>query len=315
MPITPFHEHVTATLGELAGRESLFARLLLIRRFEERILELFAAGMLSGTTHCAIGQEASAVAVTDHLTQRDLVFSNHRCHGHYLARTGDARGLFAELMGRRGGVCDGRGGSQHLCNGTFFTNGIQGNLTPVAAGATYAEKVKGDGAIGVLFIGDGTFGEGVVYETFNLISLWRVPLLVVVENNLYAQTTSVATNLAGDFVARAKAFALAAGETKSRDVEELHAHFGALIAAVRAEQRPRVEVIHTYRYCAHSKGDDHRPPDQIDAWKKTDPLAGLEAKLDPPRRDLIENTVTDFLTRSEAEAKALPYPTLEVADG
>ncbi|MDP8222826.1 MAG: thiamine pyrophosphate-dependent dehydrogenase E1 component subunit alpha [Candidatus Lernaella stagnicola] len=315
MTLPPFPEHVAAALGSLALREKLLAGMVLVRRFEERVLELFSAGELFGTTHCAIGQEADAVAVIDHLRETDLVFSNHRCHGHYLIRTGDALGLFAELMGRRGGVCDGRGGSQHLCTGRFFTNGVQGNLTPVAAGAAYAEKVKKSGAIGVLFLGDGTFGEGVVYETFNLLSLWQVPLLVVVENNRYAQTTSVEANFAGSFVARAAAFALSAGETTSRDAEELHRHFAPLVRMVREEQQPHVEVVHTYRYCAHSKGDDHRSAAEIDAWRATDPLNRLAEEVGAATAARIEAGVAEYLRQCEDAARALPFPSLEAADG
>lgn len=312
-----FDAQVAGALGDKpASRpENFFARMLLVRRFEERVLELFDEGVLAGTTHCAIGQEADAVAVIEPLRPDDLIFSNHRCHGHYLARTGDAVGLLAELMGRAGGVCGGRGGSQHLCNGTFFTNGIQGNLTPVAAGAAYAEKRRGAGTIAVLFLGDGTFGQGVVYETFNLISLWQAPLLVVVENNRWAQTTPLAKNFAGDFVARARAFDLSAGETAARDVIALHAHFTALIDTVRNQQRPHVEVIHTYRYCAHSKSDDHRPADEIDAWRETDPLAALEATLDPTRRDVLADAVGAFLREAEAAARAMAPAVWEATDG
>ena len=158
--------------------------MLLVRCFEEKVLELFTRGELFGTTHTYIGQEANAVAVLNHLEERDIVFSNHRCHGHYLVRTGDAEGLFGEMMGKAEGICGGRGGSQHLCRDNFFSNGILGSTAPIAAGMTLAEKLKGSDAIGALFLGDGALGEGIVYETLNLISLWKIPLLIVVENKV-----------------------------------------------------------------------------------------------------------------------------------
>ncbi len=120
-----------------------------IRRFEERLLELFDLGVLNGTTHACIGQEADAVAVMEHLRAEDHVFSNHRCHGHYLALTGDARGLMAEIMGRDDGVCAGIGGSQHLAAPGFKSNGVQGGIVPAAAGIALAQQLAGDDAISV----------------------------------------------------------------------------------------------------------------------------------------------------------------------
>ena len=140
---------------------------------------------------------------------RDIVVSNHRCHGHYLAWTDDPDGLLAEVMGKATGVCGGLGGSQHLVRQGFFSNGIQGGIVPVAAGLAFAQKLAGDGGIVAVCIGDGTLGEGVVYETFNMAAKWRLPLLVVLENNLYAQSTSQSETLAGDICARAAAFGIA----------------------------------------------------------------------------------------------------------
>ena len=294
-------------------REHFYYQMMLIRCFEERVFELFTKGELFGTTHCYVGQEANAVAVLNHLRDDDIVVSNHRCHGHYLARTGDAQGLMAELMGREGGVCGGRGGSQHLCKGSFYTNGVQGSIVPVAAGMAYAEKMKGTGAIAVVFIGDGTFGQGIVYETFNMISLWQVPLLVVVENNRYAQTTPLAMNFAGTFLGRAKAFDLSAGEIESNDVEELYPRFGRLIQAVRDQSRPHVEVINTYRLCGHSKGDDYRSPEEIEEWEAKDPLKILGQRVTADRKLELEKRAWDRVDQAEAAAKEMPFPVLAKA--
>src|SRR5436190_12615705 len=130
-----------------AAAEHAYARIALVRAVEERLLSLFSEGKLFGTTHTCIGQETCAFAVIDALDRaRDLIFSNHRCHGHYLIYSDDAEGLIAEIMGRATGVCGGRGGSQHLCAGGFFSNGVQGGIVPVAAGMALAEKMKGSGA-------------------------------------------------------------------------------------------------------------------------------------------------------------------------
>src|SRR5262249_14587100 len=156
-------------------------------------------GKLFGTVHTCIGQEAVGITVANALEPGDKIFSNHRCHGHFLARTGNVKGLIAEIMGRETGVCGGRGGSQHLCDVEkgFFSNGVQGGIVPVAAGLAMSLQLQALRRIAVVFIGDGTLGEGAVYETFNLASKWQLPLLIVLENNGYAQSTPQTQNLAG----------------------------------------------------------------------------------------------------------------------
>ena len=144
---------------------TFYERMFFIRRFEETLLDLFSLGKLVGTTHTYIGQEANGVGVIDHLDPEvDVVFSNHRCHGHYLEFTGDAYGLLCEVMGRAPGTCGGKGGSQHLCKGNFYSNGILGSIVPVATGIALAEKQKGTGAVSTVFVGDGALGQGAVYE-------------------------------------------------------------------------------------------------------------------------------------------------------
>ncbi len=277
-----------------------------IRAFEERLLELFSEGKLNGTTHTGIGQEATAVGVIANLEPRDLIFSSHRCHGHYLARFGDVRGLLAEIMGRADGVCGGRGGSQHLCRDGFFTNGVQGGYLGIAVGMALAEKRKRTGAVVTVFIGDGTLGEGAVYEALNLASLWRVPLLLVVEDNGYAQTTPVTANLAGSMRARFEAFGLPCGEIASTDVVELHARFRGLAAEVRATQSPRVEIVRNYRLGPHSKGDDFRPAAEIAGARALDPLVLLRGRMDSTECARLESEVREELQQAEDDVTARP---------
>ena len=203
-----------------------------IRRFEETLLDLFSQGKLVGTTHTYIGQEANGVGIIDHLEpERDVVFSNHRCHGHYLAFTDDAFGLLCEVMGKATGICGGKGGSQHLCKGNFYSNGVLGSIVPVATGIALAEKRKGTGAVSTVFLGDGTLGEGVTYESLNMASLWKLPVLFVVENNHYAQSTPVELELAGSIPARARRSAIETAELATTDVEEIHEAAGRAVAA------------------------------------------------------------------------------------
>lgn len=259
--------------------KEMYQQMVGIRIFEEKLLSLFDQGLLSGTTHTYIGQEANAVAVMNCLQGGDIVFSNHRCHGHYLARFDDPEGLLAEIMGKESGICGGRGGSQHLYRENFYSNGIQGGFSPIVVGMALAEKMKKSSSIAVSFIGDGTLGQGVFYESMNLASLMKVPLLIVIENNRYAQTTPVQLNLAGSMTKRAEAFGITSSEIESTDVLELMERFKSLISAVRCEQRPHVEVIHTYRLRAHSKGDDFRDKEEINSFAESEPLILAEREI------------------------------------
>jgi TPP-dependent pyruvate/acetoin dehydrogenase alpha subunit len=262
-----------------------------IRRFEERLLELFEKGLLSGTTHACIGQEADAVAIVEHLSEADHIFSNHRCHGHFLARSGDALGLMAEIMGKPEGVCGGIGGSQHLCARGFKSNGVQGGIVPNAAGIALAKRLDGDGGLSVVFIGDGTLGEGVLYETLNLASLWKLPLVIVLEDNEWAQSTPLSVNLAGGMPERFRAFGLAVFEVDSTDIEEIDAVAEQALDHARTTEGPIAIVIHTYRLCHHSKNDDNRPSDEVAARWQLDPIEIHGRRLDASARAAIDADV------------------------
>ncbi|OQP49444.1 dehydrogenase E1 component subunit alpha/beta [Niastella populi] len=241
-----------------------------IRRVEEKFLELFSAGKLNGTVHTCVGQEFSAVAFAGQLKKKDFIFSNHRCHGHYIAFTGDIRGLLAELLGKASGVSGGIGSSQHLCNKNFYSNGIQGGIVPVAAGYALGNKLRGEDAIGIVFIGDGTLGEGALYETMNIISKWEIPLLIVCENNLYAQSTPQHINLAGDIGSRASAFGIKTFEGDTWDPELLINNAQGAIDYVRSSVKPGFFLVNSYRLNAHSKGDDDRDKEEVEIYRNKD---------------------------------------------
>ena len=275
--------------------ERLYRRMCFIRRFEESLLDLFERGLLNGTTHACIGQEADAVAIMEHLDEDDHVFSNHRCHGHFLARTGDALGLLAEIMGKPEGVCGGIGGSQHLCAPGFMSNGIQGGIVPNAAGIALAKQLDGSVGVSVVFIGDGTLGEGATYEALNLASLWKLPLVVVLEDNEWSQSTPSSTNLAGSMRDRFAAFGIPVFEIDSTDVEELDAVAERALAQTRTQEGPVSIVIHTYRLCHHSKNDDNRPADEVAARWELDPIKIHGRRLDQSARAAIDTEVESAL--------------------
>jgi TPP-dependent pyruvate/acetoin dehydrogenase alpha subunit len=294
-------------LSAPSGLTLLYERMYLIRRFEESLLDLFSAGKLVGTTHTYIGQEANAVGVVSHLEPgRDVVVSNHRCHGHYLAFTDDVDGLLREVMGRQGGVCGGKGGSQHLCNGTFYSNGILGSTVPVATGMALAERERGSGAVTVAFMGDGTLGQGVVYESLNMASLWQLPILFVVENNFYAQSTPSRLGLAGRIAARAEAFEIETAELDTTDVTEIEREAGRIVERVRSGRRPSFLVLNTYRFSPHSKGDDYRDPAEIEAARARDPIALAAARIPDEERRAVEEACERRLADAIAEAEASP---------
>ena len=270
----------TALLPE--QKLEFYRQMFLIRQFEETALDLFKRGFLNGTVHTCIGQEPCAVGVVNAMDrQRDCFFSNHRGHGHFLAYSDDFEGLLAELMGKKTGVCGGVGGSQHLHVRNFYSNGIQGGIVPVAAGIALAEKFQGTGAISVVFIGDGTMGEGVIYEVMNVAATWDLPLLIVVENNRYAQTTPLQTAHAFPLAWRPGAFGVKTFQASGFSLESVHSAATVAAGYIRCSGSPACLVLETYRLAAHSKGDDTRDPAEVREYLERDPLMQCRNSLDP----------------------------------
>lgn len=293
----------------MADPVDIYRELYRIRRFEETVLENFPKGVFFGTTHTYLGQEANAVGVLSHVQPGDAIFSNHRCHGHFLAYGGDPRALFAELMGKSTGVCGGRGGSQHLHWRDFYSNGVQGGIVPVATGMALAEKVKKTGAVTIVFIGDGTLGEGAVYEAFNLASLWQLPILYVLEANNIAQTTPSTLGVAGSMPARFSAFGIPAAELDTSDVQEIYPAAAALLAEVRQQLTPRGLILHTCRFGPHSKGDDTRSSEEVDRLRQArDPLTLQAARIPPTELSPIQSQVEAEIAHAFALALQDPYP-------
>jgi TPP-dependent pyruvate/acetoin dehydrogenase alpha subunit len=287
----------------------LFRALYRIRCFEETVLENFPKGVFFGTTHTCLGQEADAVGVISCLHADDIVFSNHRGHGHFLAYGGDPRALFAELMGKSTGVCAGWGGSQHLHWRNFYSNGVQGGIVPVATGMALAEKLKGNPIVTVAFLGDGTLGEGVIYESFNLASLWDAPILYVVENNHIAQTTPIEKAVSGSISGRFQAFGIPVKELDTSDVREIQASAGELIQDVRMLQQPRALILNTWRFGPHSKGDDTRPEELIAQLRLArDPVEIQAARIPFDLRQMITSEVHAEIQPAFQQAYQDPLP-------
>lgn len=285
--------------------ERHYALLLGIRTFEQSLLDLFGTGVLSGTTHTCLGQETVAVGVVSAIDRsRDIVFSNHRGHGHFLAYCGEAERLYLEIMGKPGGVCGGRGGSQHLQFENFYSNGIQGGIVPVATGMALAEKRKSSGVVTVVFLGDGTLGEGAVYEAFNIAKLWNLPIVFVIEHNGYAQSTPAALQIAGEVSARPRAFGIATEECRSTSVTDIQRQAAAAIDAARAGGGPQCLICYTYRLGPHSKGDDTREAGELRAAWSRDPLIAARERVGDAAAATIEQHVRDTVSAIQARAIA-----------
>jgi TPP-dependent pyruvate/acetoin dehydrogenase alpha subunit len=290
--------------GRLAHQ---YERMVTIRRFEETLLELFGQGKLAGTTHTYIGQEANAVGVVGHLDRtHDVIFSSHRCHGHYIAFTDDLYGLACEVMGKADGVCGGKGGSQHLCKGNFYSNGVQGSIVPVSTGIALAEKRRASGAVTTVFLGDGTLGQGTVYECLNMASLWSLPMLFVLENNEYAQSTPRRLAVAGAIAERARPFGVETAELTTTDVTEIDDEARQVVASVRETGRPFFLVLNTYRFSPHSKGDDNRDPAEIEERRRSDPLLVASARLAEAERRAIDEACETRLRQTIEAAERAP---------
>jgi 2-oxoisovalerate dehydrogenase E1 component len=286
----------------------LYKQMLLIRRFEEHLLNEFSSGKLVGTTHAYIGQEANAAGIFDVLHKDDIIFSNHRCHGHYLAYGGDPYLLAAEVMGKSTGLVGGRGGSQHIQLRNFYSNGIQGGIVPIATGMALAEKYIKSNRIALVFLGDGTMGQGIVYESFNLSSLWEIPILFVVENNRYAQTTPIESAMAGNIWDRFKAFGINTWECNTTDVLKIREESEQAVNFVRSKMQPAGLILQTYRFAAHSKGDDFRDPEEIDSFKESDPLLIQGNRLEKSDCELAESEINWIITDAFSRADQDPFP-------
>src|SRR5579884_1164069 len=286
-----------------------------IRAFESSLLTLFKQGLLAGTVHTCIGQELCAAALHPHLVPgKDAFFASHRGHGHYLAHGGPADALLAELAGREGALCLGRGGTQNLLYQRFFSAGIQGGGAPIAVGYAWAARRRGENAIAVAQLGDGTLGEGTVYEAFTFAAWLGAPVLFLLEHNGWAQSTDVTTTTPGDIFQRAAGFGLEADYCDDRDPSLLYERLGRAVAVVRRGQ-PFLQVIQTRRLMAHSKGDDNRPQEYVASLWRADPLARLAERDDAwqqrqadaeARARQLAQEITDRSLLDDTIAEALP---------
>ncbi len=263
----------------------MYTNMLTIRRFEEKVAELFAVGKIPGFVHLYIGEEAVATGVCAHLRKDDYITSTHRGHGHLISKGGDLKLMMAELFGKRSGYCKGKGGSMHIADvdlGILGANGIVGGGPPIATGAALAAKYKGTGQVAVCFLGDGASNQGTFHEGVNLASIWKLPAIFVVENNMYGislpQTRSMRVQ---DIADRAAAYDIPGFVVDGNDVIAVYEAAGEAIRRAREGEGPALIECKTYRHRGHFEGDPmaYRTREEEEMWKAKDPIARFESKL------------------------------------
>ncbi|MFI6159723.1 thiamine pyrophosphate-dependent dehydrogenase E1 component subunit alpha [Micromonospora haikouensis] len=294
----------------------LYRTVRLIRRFEERAVDLVRAGAIVGGIHPYLGQEGIAAGVCAALRDDDLVTGTHRGHGHVLAKGADPARMLAELLGRETGLNRGRGGSMHaadLAVGVLGANAIVGAAGAILTGAVWARRRRGDDLVGATFFGDGAVNEGMLLEAFNLAALWRVPVLFVCENNGYATTMPVEGAVAGTIPGRAEAFGMPAAVVDGQDPEAVRDATAAAVARMRAGGGPELIEARTYRFDAHHTFEhavrlDYRAPQEVAAGRSRDPVDIQGARLSDVDRAAVDADVEATLDAALEFALASPEP-------
>lgn len=302
---------------------ALYQTMLTIRKAEERLSALFAAGDVPGFIHLSVGQEAVAAGVVGALAKGDTVASNHRGHGHSLAKGVTLERFFAEILGKAEGICGGRGGSMHIADisvGMLGANGIVGAGIPIALGSALAHKVRHSGNVGVAFFGDGARAAGVLHETMNMAALWGAPLLLVCEINGWSEFSPGSAQFAADLLALAAAFGLPSRRVDGNDVAAVVAAADAMVAEMRGSSRPALLECVTLRRHGHYEGDAQKYRDESDLRRihERDPIAVTAAHAarlgaDAARLGSIEAEVTKRIDAAVAAARAGSEPSFEAA--
>ena len=300
-----------------------------IRRFEERASADYHAGNIYGVVHCYVGEEAVAAGVCAALNPDDQIISTHRGHGHCIAKGADLDRMMAELYGRETGYCKGKGGSMHIADfakGMLGANGIVAGGISILTGAGLAAQLLGNGRVAVSFFGDGAANAGPFHESINIAAAWKLPVVYVCENNLYAaQTGQMATHAMPDVAGRAAGYGIPGVVVDGNDIFAVHEAASKAVARARAGEGPTLIECKTYRHRAHTerKGQpDYRPREEVALWTSDarDPIARLVAHLKRQQGQLtddewkeMDSEILARIERAVAFARASPFPRPEAA--
>lgn len=308
----------------------MYRRMVRIRRFDEKAIELVRKGYVPGAVHMTIGQEGEVVGACMALREDDYITGNHRSHGHPIAKGAETKPLMAELLGKRTGVCHGKGGSMHLADfkvGSLGESGIVASALPVATGAGLSAKLRGTDQVCVAFFGDGGANAGAFHEAINLAAVWALPVIYLCENNMYAVMTPISESAAVANIAdRATAYSIPGVIVDGQDPLAVHAVVAEAVARARAGGGPSLIEAKTYRYREHAEfgGLDssiptYRSAEEVASWMERDPLPTFRARLEKDGAltdealSAIESEVEAEIEEAVAFAKASPFPDPEEA--
>lgn len=307
----------------LEVRQRALRHMLEVRLAEEAIQELFLLNLIRGTTHLAIGQEACAIGTAAALRPGDKVTCTYRGHHHAIALGMSLRAMMAEMMGKQGGACGGKGGSMHMTDATIGllgANAIVGAQLPIALGAAFTAQVKQTGGIAVAFFGEGASNIGAWHEALNMASVWKLPVLFICENNLYGEYSVWSkTTPVQDIAQRAVAYGMPGIKVDGQDAEAVAAVVSEAAARARAGEGPSLIECKTYRYRGHSRTDTapYRQPGELDQWLQRDPIDILKARmiadgqLDEVEFSELRQAAQTAVVDAVEWAKAQPFPALE----
>ena len=302
-----------------------YRQMLKIRLFEEEVNQLYLSAKMPGLAHLYIGEEAVAVGVCEALRQDDYITSTHRGHGHCLAKGAAVDKMFAELLGKAAGYCRGKGGSMHIADqdtGNLGANAIVGGSAGIATGAAMSIKMRATDQVAVCFFGDGALGQGLLYETMNMASIWKLPVIYVCENNQYNEYTHFNETTAGEVTARARAFGIHAESIDGQDVRSVHTATQKIVERARHGDGPAFLECNTYRFHGHHVGDIdrayYRSKQEEEDWKtRRDPVKLLadwlkKSKLvDAAALEQIENEISMEIKAAVQFALDAPYPDVD----
>lgn len=308
---------------DVEARRKMLRSMLIVREAEEKIQELFLANLVRGTTHLCIGQEACSVGMAAVLQPGDTVTCTYRGHGHALAMGMSVNALMAEMMGKQSGCCQGKGGSMHMTDasiGLLGANAIVGAQVPIAVGAALTAQVKGTGAIAIAIMGDGATNIGAFHESVNMASVWKLPVLFMIENNVYGEYSAWhKTTPVDDLSVRASAYGMPGVTVDGQDAEVVYHTMKAAADRARAGDGPTLIELKTYRYRGHSRTDTgpYRPEGELEAWQKRDPIDILKTRmiednqLDETELEELQESIQRQVYEAVEYAKNEPFPPIE----
>ncbi len=301
-------------------------RMTRIRYFDERASKMVKRGQIPGTVHTSIGQEAQVVGACMALDDGDYMTGNHRSHGHPIGKGSPLGPLMAELVGKAGGVCKGKGGSLHLADfnvGSLGESGIVGSSIPISAGAALASKVLGRSSVSLAFFGDGAANQGVLYEAMNMAGVWDLPVVFLCENNQYALSTPAHTVTSGKIFERAAGFGIPGVRVEDgQDVLAVYAAVKEAVDLARSGGGPTLVEVITYRYNEHSEGlrlgNDYRNEEERQLWLSRDPITLFAERLRTEGVSDVDLQALDDEARAEVDRAVQftdesPYPDASVA--